>query len=60
MMGFYEQHYCGNEQRDVADFQFLTLHQTLFSLKWSVFQQKSSTSYNFAILTRVLLLDQQG
>ena len=60
MIGFYERRYCGNEQRDVADFQFLTLHQALCSLKLSVLQQKSSTSYNFAILTRILPLDQQG
>ena len=33
MMDFYEQHYCGNEQREVTDFQLFTLVQTLRFLK---------------------------
>lgn len=54
LMDFYERHHCGNEQRDVADFQLFTLLEISFQTK------KSSTSYDFAILTRNLLLDQQG
>lgn len=54
MMDFYERHHCRNEQRDVADFQLFTLLEISFQTK------KSSTSYDFAILTRNLLLDQQG